>query len=89
MNSTPLLFVSPRLLSALRGFSYRLWTALVFFFLASSSATAAATTGPLTLAERAYVNAHPVLSVCVNPDWLPFAALNGNQQYIGIFSDLL
>lgn len=89
MNSALLLLVSPRFLIALRSFGCRLWAALVFFSLASTSLTAAATTGPLTVAERAYVNAHPVLSVCVNPDWLPFAAINSNQQYIGIFSDLL
>lgn len=56
---------------------------------AAYSLNVAAAPASLTVSEREYINQHPVLSLCVNPDWLPFAAVDDNQQYIGIFSDLM
>ena len=65
-----------------------LYFALTLFCFVLSFA-AVATPVPLTVTERAYISEHPELSICVNPDWLPFAGLDHHQKYIGIFADLL
>lgn len=89
MIAAPLFATAPRLLISHRSSLWHIKAVLILLCSLGYSFTAAAQPAPLTLAERAYVDAHPVLSVCVNPDWLPFAAINNNQEYIGIFSDLL
>lgn len=43
----------------------------------------------LSESERAYLNAHSPLSLCVDPDWWPFEVIDANGQHDGIAADLL
>jgi diguanylate cyclase (GGDEF)-like protein len=43
----------------------------------------------LSESERAYLNAHSPLSLCVDPDWWPFEVIDFNGQHAGIAADLL
>ena len=89
MNTAPWFAAAQELLISLRPSVRHIKTALVFLYCAGHSFTAVATSAPLTVTEQAYLDAHPVLAVCVNPDWLPFSGVDNNQKHIGIFADLL
>jgi len=52
--------------------------------LCQSNATVA-----LTPAERAYLSQHPVVPLCVDPDWVPFERINEAGEHDGISADLL
>lgn len=43
----------------------------------------------LTPAEQEYVRAHPSVSICVDPDWVPFERINEQGEHEGIAADLL
>lgn len=43
----------------------------------------------LTTVEQAYVRQHPVVPICVDPDWVPFERINQNGEHEGIAADLL
>ncbi|WP_375056040.1 diguanylate cyclase [Zobellella sp. DQSA1] len=43
----------------------------------------------LSASERAYINAHPSISLCVDPDWWPFEAIDKHGQHVGIAADLI
>ena len=43
----------------------------------------------LSESERAYLNAHSPLSLCVDPDWWPFEVIDEHGQHDGIAADLL
>lgn len=46
--------------------------------------------GPvLTPEERAYVEANPVVTMCVDPDWPPFERIDAQGQHTGIAADLV
>ena len=59
----------------------------------------ALTLGPATLAhgqgvqltarEQAYVREHPLATLCVDPDWVPFERINEQGEHEGITADLL
>lgn len=82
------LFAALRLLISLRLSVRHLKAVLICLCSVGYSFTAAANPVPLTLTEQAYIDAHPILSVCVDPDWLPFSGIDNNQKYIGILADL-
>ena len=87
MNSAPISIVLRRGLNLLTLVVQHLWAALLLLSLTISlSATAQV---PLTEEEQDYIHAHPIVPICVNPEWLPFAGIDNNQKFIGIFSDLL
>ncbi|WP_319783128.1 diguanylate cyclase [Oceanisphaera sp. IT1-181] len=88
MNSAFVFTVTRRFLTFFRLTSYPLWIGLLLLLLGHPLKAAAAQV-PLTVTERAYISAHPVLSVCVDPDWLPFEGIDSNQQHVGIIADLL
>ena len=39
--------------------------------------------------ERAYISAHKTITVCVDPDWYPYEAVNEKGEYYGIAADLM
>lgn len=43
----------------------------------------------LTESERAYVHAHPSISLCVDPDWWPFESIDETGKHVGIAADLI
>ena len=43
----------------------------------------------LSAQEQAYVQAHPVVKMCVDPDWVPFERINEQGQHEGIAADLV
>ncbi len=56
---------------------------LLFLFCCSASAVT------LTPQESQYVKTHKTFTVCVDPDWYPFEAVNEKGEYYGIAADLL
>ena len=68
---------------------YRLWSMLLLLLLGSPSLNAYSLQVPLSVTEQVYVSAHPVVPVCVDPDWLPFEAIDKHQKHVGIIADLL
>ncbi|ART82790.1 hypothetical protein CBP31_09255 [Oceanisphaera profunda] len=88
MDSSSIFSTTGPLFSFLRLTSHSLWIGLLLLLL-GYPLTATAAQVPLTVTERAYISAHPVLSVCVDPDWLPFEGIDNKQQHVGIIADLL
>ena len=43
----------------------------------------------LTAAERAYVNEHKSVTLCVDPDWVPYERIDARGRHVGIAADLL
>ncbi|MGE4318615.1 MAG: diguanylate cyclase [Deferribacterales bacterium] len=60
---------------------------IIAFLLFIICSTASAVT--LTPQEAEYVKTHKTFSVCVDPDWYPFEAVNEKDEYYGIAADLL
>ncbi|MBU3825071.1 MAG: diguanylate cyclase [Candidatus Oceanisphaera merdipullorum] len=92
MNSVPLLTITRRILTFFRLTSYPVWiglSLLLVLLLLVPQLKTTATQVPLTVTEQAYLSAHPVLSVCVDPDWLPFEGIDSHQKHVGIIADLL
>jgi len=58
--------------------------ALVAAFLPAASEAA-----PLTPEERRYVETHKSITLCVDPDWVPFEIINEKGEHEGIAADLL
>ncbi|MFP2770227.1 diguanylate cyclase [Oceanisphaera sp. KMM 10153] len=78
-----------RLASVLRQLpDYRLPLGLFLLFV-SGTLWANESRVPLSVTQQVYLNAHPTLSMCVDPDWLPFEAIDKNNQHVGIAADLI
>ena len=43
----------------------------------------------LTSAERAYLNQHKKITLCVDPDWVPYERIDAAGKHVGIAADLL
>lgn len=43
----------------------------------------------LTSAERAYVSEHKKVTLCVDPDWVPYERIDASGKHVGIAADLL
>ena len=43
----------------------------------------------LTPEERAYLQEHPVLTLCVDPDWQPYEKINQAGQYVGLVAEYI
>ena len=43
----------------------------------------------LTDLEQAYIQDHPEITLCVDPDWVPFESINEEGRHEGIAADLL
>lgn len=43
----------------------------------------------LTTAERAYLNQHGALQLCIDPHWMPYEGIDGQGQYTGISADYM
>lgn len=56
------------------------------FFLLPLAATAAI---ELTDEEKQYLAQHPVLTMCVDPDWRPFEYLDDNNNYTGVIAEYM
>ncbi|MBP3979790.1 transporter substrate-binding domain-containing protein [Acidovorax sp. JG5] len=72
----------------------RLWMALAWVSAAASLLGAAwAQTAPpplpLTPQERAFVQQHGSVRLCVDPDWVPFEHLDAQGRHVGIAADLV
>ncbi len=50
---------------------------------------ASAQTLELTAGERQWIQDHPRVRLCVDPDWWPFERVDEQGQYIGIAADLI
>lgn len=68
---------------------YRLWCGCFLLLVFSSTLWANESRVPLSVTQQVYLNAHPTLSMCVDPDWLPFEAIDKNNQHVGIAADLI
>ena len=53
------------------------------------AAHAAAPGVALDAAERAYLQAHPAIPLCIDPDWWPFETLDQTGRHVGIAADLI
>ncbi|WP_291332039.1 diguanylate cyclase [Desulfovibrio sp.] len=70
---------------------------LVCLFLLAQSGPASAfdtvamphDTVTLTAAERAYINEHKSVTLCVDPDWVPYERIDASGKHVGIAADLL
>ena len=65
------------------------WLALLGLALPALLATTAAQALELTPAEHAYLQAHPALPLCVDPDWWPFEVIDEAGRHAGIAADLI
>ena len=43
----------------------------------------------LTQAERAYLKEHKEVTLCVDPDWVPYEHIDASGKHVGIAADLL
>ena len=43
----------------------------------------------LTPQEKTYLQEHPVLTLCVDPDWLPYEKINEAGQHVGLVAEYL
>lgn len=63
---------------------------VLLLVLAALAGTAAAAPGSATdAAQRAYLQAHPAIPLCVDPDWWPFETLDKSGRHVGIAADLI
>ena len=82
--------VSSKLMSVLcRLPCYRLWFGVLLLLFSNATLWANGSRVPLSVTQQVYLNAHPTLSMCVDPDWLPFEAIDKNNQHVGIAADLI
>lgn len=68
------------------------YAVLALFALIGSFAHAAAvqtSSIELTPQERSYIDSHPRISMCVDPDWVPFERINPQGKHEGIAADLV
>ena len=72
-----------------RLFWYRLLSGVCLLLAFSHTLLASEPRVPLSVTQQVYLNAHPTLSMCVDPDWLPFEAIDKNNQHVGIAADLI
>ena len=69
--------VSSKLMSVLcRLPYYRLWFGVLLLLFSNATLWANESRVPLSVTQQVYLNAHPTLSMCVDPDWLPFEAID-------------
>lgn len=43
----------------------------------------------LTPTEQAYIQANPVVTMCIDPDWLPFEAIDNQGKHVGLSADFM
>lgn len=43
----------------------------------------------LTASEKEYLNNHPIIKLCVDPDWLPYEKINEQGEYVGLVAEYL
>lgn len=89
MNSAPTPALSKLVSVLCRLPDYRLRCGVFLLLVFSSSLWANESRVPLSVTQQVYLNAHPTLSMCVDPDWLPFEAIDNNNQHVGIAADLI
>ena len=92
MSSAPMPVLG-RLISMLRRLcllpGYRLPFGLFLLLVSITNPLAGEHQVPLSVTQQVYIDAHPTLSMCVDPDWLPFEAIDKNNQHVGIAADLI
>ncbi|MBM7456124.1 diguanylate cyclase (GGDEF)-like protein [Oceanisphaera litoralis] len=88
MNSASMPTLGRLALISRRLSDYRLLFGL-FLLVAGTSLWAAEPRVPLSVTQQVYIDAHPTISMCVDPDWLPFEAIDKNNQHVGIAADLI
>lgn len=69
--------------------SLALWSVAMFSLAGGATATdntaaAAGTVAAFSVMEQNYLREHPEISMCVDPDWLPYEKLDSNGQHIGL-----
>lgn len=70
-------------------FFWSLFLGLPIWFSLATPVLASEHPVELSASERAYLNAHPGVSLCVDPDWFPFEAIDKHGQHVGIAADLI
>ncbi len=68
---------------------YRLMFGLFLLLAFATQPWAGESRVPLSVTQQVYIDAHPTLSMCVDPDWLPFEAIDKNNHHVGIAADLI
>ena len=66
----------------------RRWLATLSLF-AWLAPAAASQLVELSESERAYLQAHPSIPLCVDPDWWPFELIDESGRHIGMAADLI
>lgn len=66
-----------------------LFGVLVVLFNVSSPSLSMCATVALNNREQYYVQTHGPVTLCVDPDWIPFERINENGEHEGIAADLL
>ena len=66
---------------------WRCWPALLLF--AWLPLAAAAPAVALNESERAYLQAHPTIPLCIDPDWWPFELIDPAGRHVGMAADLI
>lgn len=67
----------------------RHWPILICIALCAASAARAAPPVELNASQRAYLQAHPTLPLCVDPDWWPFEIIDKHGRHAGIAAELI
>lgn len=66
----------------------RRWPVLLLLFAWLPLATAAPAVA-LNESERAYLQAHPTIPLCIDPDWWPFELIDPAGRHVGMAADLI
>lgn len=61
----------------------------LFLLLAWLAPLQAAQPLALSASEQAYLQAHPAITLCADPDWWPFEQIDPRGQHVGIAADLI
>ena len=66
-------------------------TRIILLWVVAGWWTFSATAGELGLnsAEQNYLHEHPVISMCVDPDWLPYEKLDAQNKHIGLVAEYM
>lgn len=62
---------------------------LILLLLAWLPPPTAAQPVALSASEQAYLQAHPTIPMCVDPDWWPFEQIDPSGQHVGMAADLI
>lgn len=69
--------------------AYKKTITLLSVFLGFWFSNVAASELSLNAEEQTYLQEHPAISLCIDPDWLPYEKLNAEGQHIGLVAEYM